>query len=646
MEFILTISVVILFILFFRMKGKQDKFFEQYYKKNLLDFKNKLGVENSQNSDEEKFINVGEKSFSVGEQRFDAVEQVSNNIKLNNDSDFVSLNEASDNNHEYNIGSKIIPAIGIISVLFGVGFFLKYTFDHNLIDETGRVILGFIFGIGFIGLGDYLRKKYSAYSAMLMGGGFAIFYIAAKFGLTYELYSNTVAFILMSVVTLSTVLIAYKTDSRTVAIVALLGGFLNPVLVSTGQANEAVLFNYILLLLAGMIFLAWKRGYLELIIGSAVGTMILYGASFVEYYTNSMFTIYWAYLIVFFAIFTVTPFLLYFSKKSEHGIFNYGNLILPVVVGGVFMSVSYFMFERMVGGEWLNNNTTNGLGINTKEEGVELFKNLYFVIGLIPTVLYLALSKISLQKFSITGDKVPVYFFVSMATFAIAMIPALQFSGAWVTFAWFLEALVLAFITFRTKIKLFLNVALPVLGIAIFRLFSFDSGVEEFRYSEELGELAAVFTPILNERTLLYTIGMLVVFSMAYVSVTSGWKTLAKVLGVVGNIIALLWISMELSSAASVGYISHDISSLVLSMLYMTYASVLMWIGIAKNYSGFRIFSIVLFAFVIAKAYLFDIWELGELLRIFAFIILGLVTLTVGYYYAKNSEKIKFFLKG
>jgi hypothetical protein len=56
-------------------------------------------------------------------------------------------------------------------------------------------------------------------------------------------------------------------------------------------------------------------------------------------------------LIVFFAIFTVTPFLLYFSKKSEHGIFNYGNLILPVVVGGVFMSVSYFMFERMVGGE-------------------------------------------------------------------------------------------------------------------------------------------------------------------------------------------------------------------------------------------------------------------------------------------------------
>jgi hypothetical protein len=60
---------------------------------------------------------------------------------------------------------------------------------------------------------------------------------------------------------------------------------------------------------------------------------------------------------------------------------------------------------------------------------VEIFKDLYFIIGLIPAIFYLALSKVSLQKLSITGDKIPVYFFVSMVTFSIAMIPALQFSG-------------------------------------------------------------------------------------------------------------------------------------------------------------------------------------------------------------------------
>lgn len=164
--------------------------------------------------------------------------------------------DREEKNHEYNIGSKIIPAIGIISVLFGMGFFLKYTFDHNLIDETGRVILGFVIGVLFVAVGERLRTRFAGYSALLMGGGFAILYLAAKFGLIYNLYPDSMGFILMSVVTAAAVIIANKTNSRIIAFTALLGGFLNPFLAFEGQANEVVLFNYILLLLVGMLFLA------------------------------------------------------------------------------------------------------------------------------------------------------------------------------------------------------------------------------------------------------------------------------------------------------------------------------------------------------------------------------------------------------
>jgi uncharacterized membrane protein len=70
----------------------------------------------------------------------------------------------------------------------------------------------------------------------------------------------------------------------------------------------------------------------------------------------------------------------------------------------------------------------------------------------------------------------------------------------------------------------------------------------------------------------------------------------------------------------------------------------LMYFGVIKKWSGFRIFAIVIFGFVILKAYFSDIWYLSEIWRILAFIILGFVILGVGYFYTKNKEKIKDFL--
>lgn len=234
------VAVVVLFVKIRNLKGRirnleNRKFTENNTERN---FSVSSALENSAEVLENKNREVPR--YVVGN------ETVAKNVSSN----------IVEKNHEYNIGSKIIPAIGIISVLFGVGFFLKYTFDHNLIDETGRVILGFALGVSFVAVGERLRSRFAGYSALLMGGGFAILYLAAKFGMIYDLYSNAVGFILMTVITIAAVLIAFKTNSRIIAFVALIGGFLNPFLAASGQANEIVLFNYILLLLAGMIFLA------------------------------------------------------------------------------------------------------------------------------------------------------------------------------------------------------------------------------------------------------------------------------------------------------------------------------------------------------------------------------------------------------
>jgi hypothetical protein len=57
------------------------------------------------------------------------------------------------------IGTRWIGAISIVAVILGVSFFLKYSFDNNLIGEAGRVMLGIVGGIAFLGTGEYLQQK-------------------------------------------------------------------------------------------------------------------------------------------------------------------------------------------------------------------------------------------------------------------------------------------------------------------------------------------------------------------------------------------------------------------------------------------------------------------------------------------------------
>jgi hypothetical protein len=105
------------------------------------------------------------------------------------------------------------------------------------------------------------------------------------------------------------------------------------------------------------------------------------------------------------------------------------------VAGGVFMTLSYWMFKQMAEGEWKNIFNYGAVNDNKKINAVPLFENLYFIIGLIPAIFYLALSKLSLKRFRENGDPKVLYFFIGLASFAIALIPALQFSGKWITFA-------------------------------------------------------------------------------------------------------------------------------------------------------------------------------------------------------------------
>ncbi len=168
-------------------------------------------------------------------------------------------------NYEKFIGENLFGKVGILVLVIGMGFFVKYAIDNNWINEVLRTILGFVVGSVLIGIAFFLRKKYRTFSSVLAGGGFAIFYVTVAIAYHYYgLFSQTGAFITLVAFTILMSALAVWYDRRELAVIALVGGFVAPFLVSSGSGNYIVLFTYLLILDLGMFALSIYKKWGEL----------------------------------------------------------------------------------------------------------------------------------------------------------------------------------------------------------------------------------------------------------------------------------------------------------------------------------------------------------------------------------------------
>jgi uncharacterized membrane protein len=163
---------------------------------------------------------------------------------------------------EYAVASQWLLRIGILILVVGIGFFLKYSVEHGLISEEARVGLASITGLGMLIAGTrLLGRKYHVLGQGLMGGGLATLYFAvfaaANF---YRLIDQVPAFILMSVVTALAGAIAVRFNSILVVVLGIIGGYGTPIMLSTGVVNFPGLYGYILVLGIGVLGISyWKN---------------------------------------------------------------------------------------------------------------------------------------------------------------------------------------------------------------------------------------------------------------------------------------------------------------------------------------------------------------------------------------------------
>ena len=92
----------------------------------------------------------------------------------------------------------------------------------------------------------FRSKGYKAFSYSLKAVGIGTLYLSLWGAFqVYHLIPAAAAFVAMAIVTGATIALALTQDAEILASFALIGGFATPVLLSTGQNHEVVLFSYV-----------------------------------------------------------------------------------------------------------------------------------------------------------------------------------------------------------------------------------------------------------------------------------------------------------------------------------------------------------------------------------------------------------------
>ena len=532
---------------------------------------------------------------------------------------------------EQRIGSQWLNRIGIVAVLIGVSYFLKYAFDNGWIGPGGRIAIGLVAGIGIVVWSEWFRRKsYVVFSYSLKAVGIGVMYLSlwAAFQL-YHLIPAGVAFFAMIVVTAATAALALAQDAEILAALALVGGFATPALVSTGENHEVVLFSYVVLLDVFSLVLLKYKPWRRLLIGSFVGTLIMYVGWNSSFYSSEQFGTTFLFVTLFMLIFAGAPLI----TDTRQGYSPGGTQTLVALAFA--NAVVYFL------------------------EVMELFSaapyreyRAWIAVGL--AAFYLLLSRMLGEKVEREADgginrAIPLLH-IGIAVGLLTVAIPLRLSGHWITFGWLVEAAVLFWIGTRTRMNFLKVLALASLALGLARLLTIDNWQAEML--------------VVNERFGMYLLGIAVVaFMVTMVRKEIDNPTVRTLAGagiVLINVLALVALCWEVDSywSRAINAAQYTQSGQVVqnawrevrglriardfsySAVWMFYGGALMVVGFWKQQQFLRWQAMVLIAATILKVFIYDVSALDKGYRILSFLVLGAILLAISFLYQRDVLKL------
>lgn len=197
-----------------------------------------------------------------------------------------------------------VPAkVGVIVSFVGVSFLLKYAVERALfvVPIELRLLAVALAGTACLALGWRLRRRMRVYGLSLQGCGIGVLFLTIFAALrVWQVLPAPGAFALLTGLAACTAALAVLQDARSLAVLGIVGGFLAPVLTSTGQGSHVALFSYYLILNGAILGIAWRRAWRELNLIGFWFTFAIAAAWGYRYFQPPLFATTEPFLVLFF----------------------------------------------------------------------------------------------------------------------------------------------------------------------------------------------------------------------------------------------------------------------------------------------------------------------------------------------------------
>ena len=322
------------------------------------------------------------------------------------------------------IGTNLLNKIGIVILVLGIGYGVKYSIDHDLINPVTRIVLGYVAGLALVLVAFRLKAEYKTFSAVILSGGMAslyfITYAAYDF---YALIPQALAFAMMVTFTAFTVYAALQYDQKVIAIIGLVGAYGVPFLLSDGSGRVVILFSYVSIVNFGILTLAFKKAWKQLYYIAFGLTWLI----FAVWYSDQFYAEQHLWIsLIFSAIFFVTFYITFLAYKLLQG------EPFKVIDIGIILANSFIFF---------------GFGYDaiSDHNNGEMFLGLFTVFN---AVLHFVACAVIFNRRDVTRET--FYLVAGMVLVFLTLAVPVQLEGNWVTLIWAAEAALLFWIG-RTK---------------------------------------------------------------------------------------------------------------------------------------------------------------------------------------------------
>jgi len=431
-------------------------------------------------------------------------------------------------NFEEKIGARWFSIIGIITLVLGIAIGVKYAIDQELIDETTRLVLGYLSGTLILVLAFVYRKKYDVFSAILLSGAMSVMYFTTYIGYShYHFYNAPVAFIIMAVFTGFTVFAAHVYNYEIIALIGLVGGYAVPPLLSTGSGEIQYMFGFMLILNLGILVLSFKK-YWKFVNHVAYGLTWLIFAGWMassynadQYFGRTLF-------------FSTAFYLIFYLSFIAYKIFRNKAFSAWDVILVLSNSLIYF-----------------GIGYNAmSDKYYEQYQGLFCVLN---ALFHLGFAILCKKKE--LSDKTIFHFILAMVISFITMAIPVQLEGNFVTLIWLCEMIVLSWMTKKTGVNTYRYLSY---GISLLAFFSLIHDWTNYSYFSNNTATTLALSPLMNKYFLTSIIGSVafyLVWKLNRAELTTRMGKIANVsLIVIGLLVCYMTFANEITLYFDIQY--------------------------------------------------------------------------------------------